>query len=245
VRSYSTQKLEAGTDLVVSQAAQEYLALVDLETYSPFVGHAADRLDMMVHLQNQMNALTAFAWDVPDRPLDIRLILTGDHQAMERVTFSNRPPSASGTVRTYGDLCLVGRDRLVDCARNSEHSLLKGDRLPKERRPQVLHVPPGIFYVLAYYRFPYPDGHNPGYSSQSEAKHDYTLFLHHYPHPAPRVAPVRLSGGLIPWAGEETAAKPWGGVESPAPDVRVPLAADASSPWANGQIRTGGDKARP
>jgi hypothetical protein len=210
MRSYSSHTLVAGEEAVLSQPADQYLALVDLETYSSFVGPEADRLDMMVHLQDQMNALTAFSWDVPDQPLNIRLVFTGDHQAMERVTFSNRPPSASGTVRTHGDLCLVGHDRLLDCARNREHSVLKGNRLPKESRPHLLRVPPGILYILAYYRFPYPDGNHPGYSSHAEAKHDYTIFLHHYPHPPPRVAPVRLTGGLIPWAGEEAAAKPLG-----------------------------------
>jgi hypothetical protein len=210
VRSYTTQTLQAGEDAVVSQSGHEYLAFLDPGSYSTFVGPDADRLDMMVHLQNEMDALTAFAWDVPTRPLDLRIVLTGDHKAMERITFSNRPPSASGTVRTYGDLCLVGRDRLLDCGRNPGHSLLKGDRLPKAGRPQVFHVPPGILYILAYYRFPYPDGNHPGFMTQAEAKHDYTIFLHHYPHPAPRVAPVRLTGGLIPWAGEEAAAKAWG-----------------------------------
>jgi len=219
VRSYSTHTLRTGEEAVLSQSAHEYLALVDVESYSSFVATKADRLDMMVHLQNQMNVLTAFAWDVPERPLDIRLILTGDHRAMERITFSNRPPSASGTVRTHGNLCLVGHDRLLDCARDSNHSLLKGSPLPKEGRPHLLHVPPGILYVLVYYRFPYPDGNHPGYASPAEAKHDYTLFLHHYPHPAPRVAPVRLTGGLVPWAGEKAAAQSWGGSHK-MPEVR-------------------------
>jgi hypothetical protein len=214
MRTYSTQTLQAGDNAVVSQSGHEYLAFVDPESYSTFIGPDADRLDMMAHLQNEMDALTSFAWDVPERPLHLRIILTDDHKAMERITFSNRPPSASGTVRTYGDICLVGRDRLMDCARNPNHSLLKGDRLRKEERPQVFHVPSGILYILAYYRFPYPDGNHPGFAVQEKAKHDYTIFLHHYPHPAPRVAPVRLTGGLIPWAGEEAAAKPWGGVRA-------------------------------
>ena len=214
MRAYSTHTLHPGEDTVVSQSPHGSLAFVDLESYPTFVGAKADHLDMMVHLQNQMNALTAFAWDVPDRPLNLRVILTGDHKAMERVTFSNRPPSASGTVRTFGDLCLVGNDRLTDCARNPRHDLLKANRLPKESRPHVLHVPAGIFYILVYYRFPYPDGNHPAFATQSDAKHDYTIFLHHYPHPAPRVAPVRLTGGLIPFAGKEVSARPWGNVSA-------------------------------
>ena len=209
--TYQTHALEVKRDEVIRLAPTDSVALVDVESYPTFVGKKADALDLMVHLHNQMNALTAFAWDVTGRSLNLRFILTGDHRAMERVTFANRPPSASGTIRTHGDLCLAGHDRLLDCARNPKHDLLKGARGPKEERPHLLHVPSGIFYVLAYYRFPYPDGNHPGFAAQSEAKHDYTIFLHHYPHPAPRVAPVRLTGGLIPWAGDEAAAQPWGG----------------------------------
>jgi hypothetical protein len=189
---------------VVSHGPGASLALVDAETYQTFIGRNADKLDMMVHLQDQMDALRAFAWDVPDKPLRLRLVVTGDHRGMERITFSNRPPSASGTVRTHGTLCLVGHDRLMDCARNSAHTLLDADRVPKEKRPHVFKVPPGIFYMLAYYRFPYPDGAHPAYATQSDAIHDYTIFLHHYPHPAPRVAPVRLTGGFIPWTASST-----------------------------------------
>ena len=209
--AYFVHTLEMNRDEVVTYGPGHSLAIVDVESYEPFVGKNADDLDMMVHLENQRNALTAFAWDVPNRPLKIRLITTGDHRAMERVTFSNRPPSASGTVRTHGSLCLVGHDQLLNCARNHSHSLLKGGRLPQDEWPHLLNVPSGIFYVLVYYRFPYPDGSHPAFASQSAAKHDYTIFLHHYPHPAPRVAPVRLTGGLIPWAGEEAASQPWGG----------------------------------
>ena len=196
---------------VLRLAPSNSLALVDMESYQTYVGKKADDLDMMVHLQNQMNALTAFAWDVRDRSLNLRFVLTSDHQTMERIKYTNRPPSASGTIRTHGALCLVRHDRLLDCGRNPRHGLLNGARLPKEGRPHVFKVPPGILYVLVYYRFPYPDGNHPGYATQAEARHDYTIFLHHYPHPAPRIAPVRLTGGLIPWAGEETASRPWGG----------------------------------
>jgi hypothetical protein len=37
------------------------------------------------------------------------------------------------------------------------------------------------------------------------------VLMRHYPFPPPRVAQVRLTGGLIPWAGEATAAQAWGG----------------------------------
>jgi hypothetical protein len=209
--AYFTHTLEMNRDEIVAHGPGKSLALVDLDSYRSFAGRDTDELDLMVHLDDQMNALTAFAWDVPDGTLNLRLIATGDHRAMERITFANRPPTASGTIRTHGRLCLVGHDRLLDCARDPCHSLLKGARLPKDEQPHLLNVQPGIYYALAYYRFPYPDGFHPGYASAAEAKFDYTIFLHHYPHPAPRVAPVRLTGGLIPWAGEESAARPWGG----------------------------------
>jgi hypothetical protein len=111
-------------------------------------------------------------------------------------------------------LCLVSHDRLIDCARHRGHDLLKSGRLPKGGRPHVLNVPSGIYYILVYYRFPYPNGNHPGYMSALDEEYDYTIYLHHYPHPAPRVAPVRLTGGLIPWAGEEASAQPWGGTRA-------------------------------
>jgi len=212
--AYYTHTLEMNREEVIQLSPSHSLALVDMESYEPFVGPHADDLDMMAHLQNEMNALKAFAWDVRGRPLNLRFILTGDHSAMERITFANRPPSASGTIRTHGSLCLVGHERLLDCARNRKHDLLHGGRLPKDGRPHIFEVPPGIFYALVYYRFPYPDGHHPGYAAQAAVRHDYTIYLHHYPHPAPRIAPVRLTGGLIPWAGEEAASQPWGGGDS-------------------------------
>lgn len=217
--AYFTHTLEMNREEIITHSECASLSIVDVESYQTYVGKETDDLDMMVHLQNQMNALTAFAWDVPDRPLNLRLIVTGDHHAMERITFANRPPSASGTVRTHGDLCLVGHDRLIDCARNREHTLLKGGRLPKGGRPHVLKVPSGIFYVLVYYRFPFADGCRPGYMSPVAGAPDYTIFLHHYPHPAPRVAPVRLTGGLIPFAGEEATGHPWESMRS-ADEVR-------------------------
>jgi hypothetical protein len=212
--AYFTHTLELNREEVIAHSPSSALSIVDVESYPTFVGEKTDRLDLMVHLQSQLDALTAFTWDVPAKPLNLRLVVTGDHQAMERITFSNRPPSASGTVRTHGSLCLVGHDRLLDCARNSDHTLLKGGHMPRGGRPHVLNVPSGIFYVLVYYRFPYPNGNHPGSMSRLDEEYDYTIYLHHYPHPAPRVAPVRLTGGLIPWAGDETSERPWGGIRA-------------------------------
>jgi hypothetical protein len=209
--SYFTHTLEKNRDEIIPHAPSTALSIVDLESYQTFVSEKADKLDMMVHMQNQLDALTAFTWDVPNQPLSLRLVVTGDHNAMERITFGNRPPSASGTVRTHGSLCLIGADRLLDCARNADHTVLKGGRMPKGARPHVLKVPSGVYYMLVYYRFPFPDGNHPGFTSRLGDHYDYTVYLHHYPHPAPRVAPVRLKRGLIPWAGGEASAQAWGG----------------------------------
>ena len=208
--AYFTHDLETNREEVIAFSLTPSLSIVDVESYRTFVNPKADNLDLMVHLHDQLNALTAFTWDVPDRPLNLRLVVTDDHRAMERLTFANRPPSASGTVRTHGSLCLLSHDRLIDCARHRTHDLLKGGRLPTGGRPHVLKVPSGIFYILVYYRFPDPPGSHPGYLSASDGASDYTVYLHHYPHPAPRVAPVRLTRGLIPWAGETASAQPWG-----------------------------------
>jgi len=208
--AYFTHTLEENRGEVIAFSPTASLSLIDVESYPTFVGKKTDDLDLMVHLGNQLNALTAFTWDVPNRPLNLRLIVKSDHYAMDRIVTANRPPSATGTIRTHGDLCLVSHDRLIDCARHREHSLLKGGRLPKGGRPHMLNVPSGIYSVLVYYRFPYPDGRHPGFTSSRDGEFDYTIYLHHYPHPAPRVAPVRLTGGLIPFAGEVAAAYPWG-----------------------------------
>ena len=208
--AYFTHDLETNREEVITFSPTKALSIVDVDSYQTYVNSKADNLDLMVHLHDQLNALTGFTWDVPDRPLNLRLVVTGDHRAMQQITFANRPPSASGTVRTHGSLCLVSHDRLIDCARHRTHGLLKGGRLPKGGRPHVLNVPSGIFYILVYYRFPYPNGVHAGHMSPLDNEYDYTIYLHHYPHPAPRVAPVRLTGGLIPWAGEEASARPWG-----------------------------------
>ena len=178
----------------------ESVSIVDLDSYPPFVSEQADRLDLMAHLQQQMDRLTAFVWDVPEGPLHLRLHVTDDHRAMERLTYQSRPPSASGTVRTHGKLCLAGPQRMLECARDDSHGLLKGGSKARSARPHLFTVPPGIFYILVYYQWPRPpDDHANGAPSADRSRH-YDVYLHHYPHPAPRVSPVRLPG-FVPSAG--------------------------------------------
>ncbi|MCE0484208.1 MAG: hypothetical protein LV479_08225 [Methylacidiphilales bacterium] len=193
----TTHALDFNQEVIVTQRPGESLALVDPETYPSFIGAKADRLDLMAHLHDQALALSAFSWLVKNRAIKLRVVVTGDHRAMERLTFSNRPPSASGTLRTFGRLCLVGHDRLLDCARHRKYTLFTGGDIPRGGRPQLFQVPSGIYYALVYYHFPYPDGARPGYTRNSDRETDYTVFLHHYPHPPPRVAPVRLHSNFL------------------------------------------------
>ncbi len=62
MRSHLTHTLSLNEETVLVHNAREYLALVDLETYPPFVARRPDRLDMMAHFSAQMRALTAVAW---------------------------------------------------------------------------------------------------------------------------------------------------------------------------------------
>jgi hypothetical protein len=207
VPSRISHTLEADRDEYLVHCPSEYLAIVDLESYPTFAGCEADHLDMMAHLQNQMKALTAVAWGTPQRALNLRVRVTEDDRVVAHAGYTRHTTTASGWVRTQGKLVLTSHDRLFDCAHHRGHDLFHGNRLPKLSRPRLLHVPPGIYSVLVYYHFPFPD---PGWAeneSWSEPKIHFTVLLRRYPFPPPRVAPVRLSAGLIPWAGEEVAAQ--------------------------------------
>lgn len=209
MRPYFTHTLEIGREEVFTHSPGGYLAIVDLESYPAFAGKNVDHLDMMAHLSNQMSALTAMAWGTLNETLRIRLLLTGDHRAMEQMIERHQQPSASGWVRTHnGQLCFISRDQLYDCAQHRSHDLLDGKRVPREARPHVLNVPPGIYSGHVFDHA--PSKVNYGVLSAEPAIRS-TVILRHYAFPAPRVAPPRLSGGLIPWAGEAAASQPWGG----------------------------------
>ncbi len=194
MRSYSTQTLEMDEEQVLIHSPREYLALVDLETYPAFVGKATDHLDMIAHLSAQLRALTAVAWGSPKGTLHLRLVMTEDDRVVEREARSSYCTTASGWVRTQGRLCLTSHDRLYDCARHQTHDVLREERLPKNARPQVLLVPPGVYWVLIYYHFPFPFGGGSAEQPHVEPKNHYTVTLRRYPFPAHRVAPVRLPG---------------------------------------------------
>jgi len=181
---------------MLSHSGREYLALVDIATYAPFVAKTADHLDMMVHLDSQTRALTVLSWEVPERALRLQFVITGKDRTAERMGFSYSSIVASGSIRTMeGELCLTGRDRLFDCARHRTHDLLRGRALPRDARPVLLSVPPGIYgaQVCGHGSLARPGGRT-GSPGDSGAKADFTVILHHYPHPAPRIAPIRLPG---------------------------------------------------
>jgi hypothetical protein len=195
---------------MVSHSGHEYLTLVDLATYSPFVGKTADHLDMMVHLDSQTRALTLLSWEVPDRALRLRFVITDDDRAAERMGLSYGSNVASGSVRTLnGELCLTGRDRLFDCARHRTHDLLRGRALPRGARPALLSVLPGIYgvQVCRHWSLAWA-GEGAGFSGNSAEKIDFTVILRHYPLPAPRIAPIRLPGLRRFGSEEEPFANP-------------------------------------
>jgi len=213
MRPYFTHALEKDREEILEHHPSEYLAIVDLETYQAFAGREVDHLDMMAHLQVQMNALTAVAWGAPNKNLHVRLVLTEDHLAIKRLARFRHTAFASGWIRTNGQLCFTSHERLYDCAHHRTHGLLRDERLPRNSRPHVLDVPPGIYSIQIFYHIPFPYGGEITQSGRlsAEPKLHYTVILRRYAFPPPRVAPMRLSGGLIPWAGAEASARPWGG----------------------------------
>ena len=194
MRSYSTHTLQAGEGVVLSHSGHEYLALVDVESYPSFVARDVDHLDMMAHLYGQMKALTAVAWGAPGQALNVRFLLTQDDRTADHVHFSECRTTASGWVRTSGRLCFTSHDRLFDCAHYRTHAVLREERLPKNLRPHVLAVPPGIYSVQVFYHFPFPYGGGTQAGTSAKPKIHFSVILRHYAFPAPRAAPVRLPG---------------------------------------------------
>jgi hypothetical protein len=199
VRSYSTHTLQVGGSVVLSHAGHEYLAVVDVESYPSFVARDVDHLDMIAHLYVQMKALTAVAWGAPGRMLNVRFLLTEDDRTADHVAPSGCLTTASGWVRTSGRLCFTSHDRLFDCAHHRTHDVLREERLPKNSRPHVLAVPPGIYAVQVFYHYPFPYGGGSQTVPSATPKIHFSVILRRYAFPAARVAPARLPG-LIPWA---------------------------------------------
>jgi hypothetical protein len=193
-----------------SHAPGESLALVDVETYPVFVGAKADRLDMMAHFSEQMRALTVLSWKAPEEASRFRLIITEDDYLIDRISRTTPMQIASGTLRTYGILCLATHNHLFHCARHRTHDLLQVTRRSQAAQPEKLEVPPGVYAISLYYETPFHTHYGQDRMSPGP-EIDYTLILRHYAFPPPRIAPVRLSAGFIPWVGDEAAAQAWAG----------------------------------
>ncbi len=185
----------------------ESLALVDVETYPVFIDKKADRLDMMAHFSNQMQALTILSWKAPARTRHFRLLLTENDHLVDRIARSSPAQIASGNLRTYGQICLATHEQLFDCARHRTHDLFHRAPRSKIARPRLLDVSPGVYSITLYY-------HAPSLASGEKSEVDYTVVLRHYPFPPPRVAPVRLHAGFLPPVGEEVASRAWAAITS-------------------------------
>ena len=222
MHSHSTHELPIGQENRLAHDSQECLALVDVETYPAFVGKNADRLDMMAHFADQMRALTILSWKSPETARRFRLMLTEDDRLIERLGCSSPALIASGNLRTYGQVAFATHNQLFDCARHRSRDLLRAAPRSKAARPRLLHIPPGVYAITMYYDVPFHPHYGDGESAAEEAPADYTVIMRHYAFPPPRVAPVRLSAGFTPWAGEKVASAADEATSHKSPGIGVP-----------------------
>ena len=193
--------------LSLAHRAKMYLAIVDLESYPPIDVDQADHLDLLSHMCGQTQALKAVMWETPSSTLNLKIRLADGPRISNELTRTHRLVF-DGSVRTLtGQLCLTDDEQLLATSHRRTQDLLHGKAETETKCPHVLNVPAGVINVGVFCR------RSTGYDVPeiNRDKVDYTIVMRHYPLPPPRVAPVRLTGGLIPWSGDETAAKPWGG----------------------------------
>jgi len=207
MRRYLSHKLEMGGQETLEHRAKSFLAIVDLESY-PALGHRqADYLDVWAHVGRQAQALTAVMWETPSDTLRLKFMLTDRAQLSMELTRTHRLVFDGCVRTTSGQLCLTDDEELLAGARRGDGDPLHGHAWSRERKPRVLNVPPGVINVGVFCE-------RASAVDIPELEHtriDYLVLMRHYPFPPPRVAPVRLTGGLIPWAGGETSAQAWGG----------------------------------
>ncbi len=206
--------LDLNQESILAYEPGTSLAMVDVETYPAFIDAKADQLDLMAHFSNQMQALTVLSWKAPEKARRFRLVVTEDDRQVERIGRSNPAQIASGNLRTYGQVLLATHEHFFNCARNRDGDLLQADSLAKIDQPQLLNLPPGVYAIALYYHAPFRQLIVDSGAAGQGAQIDYTLIMRHYAFPPARVAPVRLSAGFIPYAGEETASEAWGRVTS-------------------------------
>jgi hypothetical protein len=207
MRRYLSHELEMGGQEIIEHRAKEFLALVDLESYPSLGNRQADHLDVLAHVCRQAQALTAVMWETPDDTLRLKFMLTDRARLSNELNRTHRLVF-DGCVRTTGgQLCLTDDEQLLAGARRGDRDVLHGRRVSAESSPRVLNVPPGVINVGVFCE----RSHGVHIPELEHTKIDYVVLMRHYPFPPPRVAPVRITGGLIPWAGEEASEQAWGG----------------------------------
>jgi hypothetical protein len=206
MRRYHSHDLEMGGQENLVHHAKSFLAIVDLESFPSMEDKKADYLDVLSHICEQTEALNAVMWETPPDELKLRLVLTGDSRISHELTRTHRLVFDGSVRTTSGQLCLTDDEQLLAAARRGDRDLLHGKAAPEARCPHVFNIPPGVINVAVFCERrvgnPIPE--------MVHAKTDYTVLMRHYPLPPPRVAPVRLPGLMIPYAGDEAAAGAWG-----------------------------------
>ena len=207
MRRNLSHELEMGGQETLDHRAKEFLAILDLESYSSLGNKSADHLDVLAHMCLQTQALTAVMWETPPDTLRLKFMLTDRGRISDELTRTHRLVFDGCVRTTSGQLCLTDDEQLLAGARRGERNPLRSRAWSRERRPRLLNVPPGVINVGVFCE----RSHGIHIPELEHSKIDYVVLMRHYPFPPPRVAPVRLTGGLIPWAGEVAAGEAWGG----------------------------------
>ena len=207
MRRYLSHELEMGGQETFEHRAKQFLALVDLESYPSFADKNADHLDVWAHVCRQAQALTAVMWETPSDTLRLKFIFT-DRARISNELHRTHRLVFDGCVRTTsGQLCLTDDEQLLAGARRGDRDVLHGRATSPERCPHLFNVTPGVINVGVFCE----RSNGIDIPELEHARIDYVVLMRHYPFPPPRVAPVRLTGGLIPWAGEAASEQAWGG----------------------------------
>lgn len=202
-----SHKLEMGGQETFEHHAKCFLAMVDLESYPSLTDKHADYLDVLSHMCRQAQALTAVMWETPADTLRLKFMLTDRGRLSNEMNRTHRLVFDGCVRTTSGQLCLTDDEQLLAASRRGDRDLLHGKAATAARCPHVINVPPGVINVGVFCE------RSTGVQipELEHTKIHYTVLMRHYPFPPPRVAPVRITGGLIPWAGDEASRQAWGG----------------------------------
>ena len=133
-----------------------YLAIIDLESYPPYVSESLDYFGMIEHLGRQMGMGHAVAWGCPESDLSIRIRFSTDYPDAEM----KEPYCAAfhSWLETSGSLCFVSHDELYNSATTLDRRLNDGDSGPEAYRPRQLFLPDGIYCASVFRHFPWYEG---------------------------------------------------------------------------------------